>query len=264
MNICRVWRESTDSSQKLTQKGLRYDAGYWIAEIRGEVWNSYDVISRIKVSQAEWQEILQPHSVPRLPRECFSLEEFEYHQISPQSFQIEGWIVEESPLPLPQEKQEVQTILQALTLVAQQMQEQPRAQVQMQVSQPEQQRQQHRRNKKPMNSEHSSSNQSYHERQQPRYPKQPVVHSQQRKSRSEVDQHSRPQNPVHSWTPLELHLTLPSQPQQQGASFQNQKGKQRSSLEQPKKLPRRLQQRHSNPSYLKTHQQTSLVCQIQD
>lgn len=263
MNICRVWREHTSAKSVFDKKGLRYDAGDWFAEIYEDEWKSYDVISRSKVSleqetqgqqQVQIQEILRLHSVPRLPRDCYFLEEFAYQHISPQVQHIEGWIVEESVLPLTQ----VQQVVQKKQL------QQKKEQVQEELH--SQQMQHNRRNKMPMIAGQLSSNQSYHVQPLPDYPKQPVEHSQQKRAKPEVHQKKAYQDgpQVHSWIPLELHLSPPSQLQQQASSFQNQRGKQRSSHGRPKMLPRKQQLQHSSVPYPKSHQHISSVCQIQD
>jgi len=75
--IVRTWK-STVTAAALPFKGLRYDAGSWIAEILDNSWTSYDVIKRKKLSETTWEEWLLPHIVPRLPRESFGIEEFDY------------------------------------------------------------------------------------------------------------------------------------------------------------------------------------------
>jgi len=75
--IVRTWKSAV-AVTALPLKGLRYDAGSWIAEILNNSWTSYDVIKRRKLSDAEWEEWLMPHTVPRLPRDSFGVEEFKY------------------------------------------------------------------------------------------------------------------------------------------------------------------------------------------
>lgn len=272
MSLCRTWRQDTAANQTMfDKKGLRYDAGDWFAEILEDNWMSYDVIQRKMISQQEWQEILQPHSVPRLPYQCFAVEEFQYEvqeQVQPQAqaqplsqqqpwprtFHVKGWTVEQSLLPLSVPVQGA--------LKTEQIQEQTLSQQQ----QPEQLKQQNKRNKRSMISGRLSSNQSsLVQRQQP-YPKQSVEHSPSKKSRSSAPPRRDYQSDlqVQSWTPLELHLTLPSQSELRGPSSQRQKVNSKHSPRQPKMLPVRLQVRHSNPSPSKAHQLFSTVCQIQD
>jgi hypothetical protein len=277
MSLCRTWRQDTGKTDTiLEQTGLRYDAGDWFAEILGDSWKSYDVVKRIKVSQEEWQEVLQPHLVPRLPYQCFAVEEFQYRQTPPalsrqtspqgqlhtqvqaspqtqaQTFCTGGWIVEESHQPLTQVQQEV----------ARKEQEQP--QKQMQQTQPEQPKPLHRRNTRPMISGRLSSNQSSHGIQQLEYPKKQARHSQPNKQ-VQHSQHSLIQGtPIDQWTSLQSHLSLPPQHQAQASSFEGQKGKQRNSPPQPRRLPRQSLLKRPTSSHVQSVQQLSSVCQIQD
>ena len=268
MSLCRTWRQHTGKTDTiLDQTGLRYDAGDWFAEILGDSWKSYDVIKRVKVSQEEWQETLQPHSVPRLPYQCFAVEEFQYQQspspspspqkhqqqhqqqqIQAQAYCIGGWIVEESHLPLTQLQQEVERKEQ------EQQQEQGQRQ-------PEQPKPIHRRNTRPMISGRLSSNQSSHVIQQSEYPKKQARHSQPNK---QVMHSPKQGTPIDQWTPLQPHLSLQPQHQVQVASFEGQKGRPKNSLPQPRRLPRQSQLKRSSSSHVQSVQPLSSVCQIQD
>jgi hypothetical protein len=276
MSLCRTWRQDTGKTDTiLDQTGLRYDAGDWFAEILGDSWKSYDVINRVKVSQEEWQETLQPHLVPRLPYQCFAVEEFQYRQAPPslsppsshpkqaqvqqeqqiqaQAYCIGGWIVEESLLPLTQLQQEVER----------KEQEQPQQQQQQQM-QPEQQKQKNRRNTRPMISGRLSSNQSSHVIQRSEYPRKQARHSQPNKQGLPSQNSLKQGTPIDQWTPLQPHLSLQPQHQVQVASFEGQKGRPKNSLPQPRRLPRQSQLKRPTSSRVQSVQPLSSVCQIQD
>jgi len=269
MSLCRTWRQDIGKPNTvLEQTGIRYDAGDWFAEIVGDSWKSYDVIKRIKVSQEEWKEILQPHLVPRLPYQCFAVEEFQYRQApslppsqqvktSPQeqqgqTFCTRGWIVEESHLPLHQAQQES----------ARKEQEQPE-QTQEKM-QPEQRRPIDRgntRNTRPMISGRLSSNQSSHGIQQSEYPKKQVRHSQ---PNNRVQRSVQQGTPIDQWTSLQSHVSLPLQHQVQAVSFEAQKGRSTNSLVQPRRLPTKSLLKRPSSSHVQSVQQFSSVCQIQE
>jgi len=42
--LLRTWTMSTHDTKNVNKKGLRYDAGSWVAEILDDVWASYDVL----------------------------------------------------------------------------------------------------------------------------------------------------------------------------------------------------------------------------
>ena len=89
--IVRTWKSAAAAAAPaLSLKGLRYDAGSWIAEILNNSWTSYDVVKRKKLSDAEWEEWLVPHTVPRLPRDSFGIEEFDY-ALHNGAFTMKGW-----------------------------------------------------------------------------------------------------------------------------------------------------------------------------
>lgn len=282
MSLCRTWRQDTGKANTITaleQTGLRYDAGDWFAEIIGDSWKSYDVVNRIKVSQEEWKEILQPHLVPRLPYQCFAVEEFQYQQAHPhsslshpsrhlptshqkqqqkqqsQTFCTGGWIVEESHLPLPQAQEEA----------ARKEEEQQSARTgQVQVEEQKQRepmKAQDTRNTRPMISGRLSSNQSSHGKQQSEYPKKQARHSQ---PNNRVQRSAQQGTPIDQWTSLQSHLSLPLQHQVQAVSFEGQRGKSTNLPAQPRRLPKKSLMKRPSSSHVQSVQQFSSVCQIQE
>lgn len=245
MNVIRTWRKVQNNvSDSYPSRGLRYDAGDWIAEILDDSWKSYTVLKRTKVSEAEWIEELEEHAVPRLPYECFSVEEFTYFRISPEQVQLEHWILQDSPgVPLGRK-------------------EQTKAPVSQVKPEDSSYTQNMRNTEKSQRPQPSSSNQTFHAQQRQPYQERKKDHYPQKRQVREAQVAFQPD--YHLWTPLEVHLTVPLQHQSQVASFQNQTTSRRNSLGQPKKLPRKSHAQGSSPYEIKTHQQSFSGCQIQD
>ena len=251
--LVRRWtRNMEESLPKSMLKGLRYEAGDWFAEILGDQWSSYDIIKRVKQSEEEMIEWLQVHEVPRLPRDCFCVEEFEYQKISfPSSldFQASGW------------KCQVQ------------VQQQP-AQLSLPLTQPpvsvplrphkvqggQGGRQNNQQQRKPL----PSSNQGVHERRQQPNLKRQGGHNQQQSSSSEQSPqrkvgNQKGQRPSQS-TPSSKTLLHPAP----AVSFEVQKVQPAYSHPRPKNHPRQSGKQRPTVSGSLSNAQSISICQIQD
>ena len=114
--IKRIWTRSLESiNPKSMSIGLRYDAGDWFAEILGDSWRSYTILKQQKHSDSQIEELLQEHESPRLPRDCFFVEQFPYQMISAQSIQFDSWICQSQEVLQAQQQDFLQPIQSSLS-----------------------------------------------------------------------------------------------------------------------------------------------------
>lgn len=260
---------STHDTKNVNKKGLRYDAGSWVAEILDDVWASYDVLKTVKLSPNQFQEFLLPHEVPRLPRDCFAVEEFQYSQGAEQSqIFLPNWMIQQKQIPwedlqLQAESLPLPPLLQDQDLPSQQHslsvpQSSPIAK-QNRVSKPPKG---HIKGGKKNKSSLSSSNQISHGQ-----PQQPNLRMQEEQNppQKEVSQHlPLKQAPIQQWTPLQILVKPPLQRRKQVASSGNPKGKKIYSPQQPKSRPKQSRNQQSTYARLQYPEQSFSVCQIQD
>ncbi len=254
--VLRTWNTNDNDTVEYSKKGLRYNAGSWIAEIFDNQWTSYDIVKTIKVSETQWEEWLQPHEVPKLPRDSFGVEEFLYSQVSPSEFQLKGWSVQMSRRVSSEGTHPNQ-------IRDQSSQQQP--QQTEQLGQPAVlNRQPPRRGKggKPQKQQNtsasSSSNQTSHVQPQQQGPRKRAKHSQPQTQVVSISL------PIQQWTPLQIHSAQPLQHLTPIASSGSPRDSQVGSPRRPKNHPGKQSGKRPIVYGLLTAAQGPSVCRIQD
>jgi len=275
----RTWKkiESPVNTLSFTKQGIRYDAGSWIAEILDDEWMSYTVVKREKISDTIWKEWLAVDDVPRLPRDAFSVESFQYIG-TPTSVTMEsGW---------------------AWTQELPHLKDQPPSQAQQPRQQPTQQYPSQRLHPKDQRSSHPmrQTSQQYSRQGHAHGSSQPVQNSyrtsnMKRPHASNQTSHAQPQllnqvtqaphslqhtqvpspphpiqagNQVQSWTPLEQFQRQIPQYHRPTSSSQDPKVNQ-PSLPRSRGRPQGREQRAQKGSYPKgNEQQLPVACHIVD
>ncbi len=257
--LLRTWTKSVSQSGKFSKTGLRYDAGSWIAEILDDIWASYDVIKTIKQSDSQFQEFLLPHEVPRLPRDCFDVQEFLFSPKGQSQFEQEGWTVRIEQIPWEPQVQD------------QLMTDQPLPQplltdgLQGQIAQKKRQALNSQKGYKAKGQKNKSSlpssNPTSRAQQKQPNPKKQGGRSPQQTTTGPIL--LLKQNPIDQWTPLQIHLAHPSKHHTPIVSFETPKGKKTYSPRQPKHHPKKSPGQQST-SCSQTVEQPFSTCQIQD
>lgn len=71
MVVIRTWK----LNNRLQNSIIRYDAGSWFAEVTDESWRSFNILKRVKLAEDHWEEWVEEHDIPRLPRDAISVDE---------------------------------------------------------------------------------------------------------------------------------------------------------------------------------------------
>lgn len=256
MNILiRTWTSNKNRNTLINpKKGLRYNAGSWIAEILDNQWTSYDIIKQIKLSDSQMEEHLLQHSSPRLPRDSFGVEEFLYSPSSPQVFQLEDWTVQQQVQKVDELKQALEE-KQDLHLPLPQL-SQPCVQLiqPVEMNHPQQKPKKVNKLKKKKNTTSlPSSSQTSHEQHQQQGPTKQVKRVPQ-----QIAIVSSPL-PIQQWKPL---MTL--QHQVPIVSFENPRDSSIYLPQQPKSQTKKQVKKHPIVCGSLAVEQRPSICRIQD